>query len=254
MAFSFSLIILLFHLVTCTYRYVPARQVAYYDILQNTVGGGKPKMFYHFRNTTGAFPMVGDKPAPVTQEEQQALIDVLQDFKTDHYKTLLATEAKARPGVIELMDEAFADPTIAVGVCSAATKAAAVKTLDITLGPERVSKLDVCILGDDVSEKKPHPLIYNTARERLGMNADQCVVVEDSLVGLRAARGANMKCVITYTSSTASADFYGEGASAKVPELGSAGVTLESIFGPLRKDKDSEILIGIKDPMNVSVE
>jgi HAD superfamily hydrolase (TIGR01509 family) len=211
-------------------------------------------MFYYFTNTAGAFPMVGDKPAPVTQEEQQALIDALQDFKTDHYKTLLATEAQARPGVLELMDEAFADPTIAVGVCSAATKAAAVKTLDITLGPDRVSRLDVCILGDDVSEKKPNPLIYNTARERLGLNADQCVVVEDSMVGLRAARGAGMKCLITYTTSTASADFYGEGASAKVPELASAGVTLESIFGPLRKDKDSEILIGIKDPMNVSVD
>lgn len=197
--------------------------------------------------------MSGDKPAPKTQEEQQALIDVLQEFKTNHYKTLLDTEAKARPGVLELMDEAFADPRIAVGVCSAATKAAAVKTLDITLGPERVSKLAVCILGDDVSEKKPNPLIYNTARERLGMNADQCVVIEDSMVGLRAARGANMKCVITYTSSTASADFYGEGASAKVPELASAGVNLESIFGPLRESKDAEILIGIKDPMNVAV-
>lgn len=222
--------------------------VEYYDILQNTVGGGKPKMFWYFRNTAGAFPNAGDKPVPETLEEQQSLIDDLQEFKTNHYKTLLATEAVARPGVIELMDEALADPKIAVGVCSAATKAAAVKTLDITLGPERVAKLDVCILGDDVSEKKPHPMIYNTARERLNMNADQCVVVEDSLVGLRAAVSADMKCVITYTSSTASADFYGEGASAKVPELGSAGVKLASIFGPLRENGlDSDILIGIKD-------
>jgi HAD superfamily hydrolase (TIGR01509 family) len=205
-------------------------------------------MFYHFRNTSMAFPCVGEQPAPATLEEQQALIDELQAYKTDHFKTLLETEAKARPGVLELMDEAFADPTIAVGVCSAATKAAAVKTLAITLGPERVSKLDVCILGDDVSAKKPDPLIYNTARERLGISADQCVVVEDSLVGLRAAVGANMKCVITYTSSTADQDFYGEGAAAKVPDLGSRKVTLDTIFGPLRKHgKDADILPGIKD-------
>ena len=228
--------------------------VEYYDILQNTVGGGKPKMFYHFRNTTGAFPNVGNKPAPATLPEQQALVDELQEFKTNHYKTLLATEAKARPGVIELMDEALADPRIAVGVCSAATKAAAVKTLDITLGAERVAKLQVCILGDDVDEKKPSPMIYNEARKRLGLSAERCVVVEDSLVGLRAAVSANMKCVITYTSSTAAADFYGEGASAKVPELESAGVKLASIFDPLRENGlDSEILIGIKDPVEVSV-
>merc|ERR1719454_777329 len=30
--------------------------VPYYDILQNTVGGGKPKMKYHFNNETKAWP------------------------------------------------------------------------------------------------------------------------------------------------------------------------------------------------------
>lgn len=94
----------------------------YYDILQNTIGGGKPKMFFHFRNTTGEFPSVNGKPPPSTPDEQQALIDELQDFKTNYYKTLLATQAKPRPGVLQLMDEALADPSIAVGVCSASTK------------------------------------------------------------------------------------------------------------------------------------
>lgn len=57
-----------------------------------------------------------------------------------------------------------------------------------------------------------------------------------------------MKCVITYTTSTDSCDFYGEGAQAKVPELGSRKVTLDSIFGPLREGGlDAEILVGIKD-------
>jgi hypothetical protein len=74
--------------------------VPYYDILQNTVGGGKPKMFYHFRETAKAFPMAGDKPAPATLEEQQALIDELQEFKTNTFKTLVESLAKARPGVL----------------------------------------------------------------------------------------------------------------------------------------------------------
>lgn len=58
-----------------------------------------------------------------------------------------------------------------------------------------------------------------------------------------------MKCIITYTSSTEAEDFYGEGADAKVPDLGSRKVTLDSIFGPLRKEGlDAELLPGIKDP------
>jgi HAD superfamily hydrolase (TIGR01509 family) len=164
--------------------------VEYYDVLQNTVGGGKPKMFFHFRNTTKAFPNFGDgNPAPVTQEEQQALIDALQDDKTSRFKQLVE-KAECRPGVLQLMDEAIADSRIAVGVCSASTKAAAQRTLDVTLGQERIAQLDCCILGDDVSEKKPHPMIYNEARKRLGISANRCVVIEDSLVGLRAAKAA----------------------------------------------------------------
>jgi HAD superfamily hydrolase (TIGR01509 family) len=229
------------------------RQVEYYDMLQNTVGGGKPKMFFHFRNTTGVFPEQGSKPAPATAEEQQALIDALQTYKTATYKKMLETQAKPRPGVLELMDEALDDERIAVGICSASTKEAALKTLDITLGPERVKQLDVCILGDDVSAKKPDPLIYNTARERLGMSPEQCVVIEDSLIGLQAAVRANMKCLITYTSSTADMDFYGEGALACVPDLASRKVTLSSIFDPLREHGlDADILPGIKDPLEVA--
>lgn len=164
--------------------------VEYYDVLQNTVGGGKPKMFFHFRNTTGQFPMVGDKPAPATLEEQQALIDELQAHKTEIYRTYIEEKAVPRPGVIELMDEALADPRIAVGVCSASTKGAVQKVLAVTLGEERQNKLDVCILGDDVSEKKPSPMIYNEARSRIGIDKERCVVVEDSMVGLRAAKAA----------------------------------------------------------------
>lgn len=227
----------------------------YYDILQNTVGGGKPKMFFHFRTTmNGKFPTQGDKPAPESEEEKQSLIDELQDYKTNEFKRLVEEEAEPRPGVLRLMDEALADPTVLVGVCSAATKEAALKTLQTTLGPERLSKLDICILGDDVSAKKPDPLIYNTARERLSMTPEQCIVIEDSIVGLRAAVAANMKCIITYTPSTADRDFYGEGAVATVPDLESRAVTLSSILQPLRENgSNAEMLIGKKDPVTQTV-
>ena len=149
-------------------------------------------MFYHFRTTKeGKFPTSTIQSSiPQTDDEQQALIDSLQEHKTELYKDLIAEKATPRPGVIELMDEAMNDPKIAVGVCSASTKAAVTKVLDVTLGEERRSKLNVCILGDDVSKLKPDPLIYVTAAERLLIDPKNCVVVEDSMVGLRAAKGA----------------------------------------------------------------
>ncbi|EJK61435.1 hypothetical protein THAOC_18080 [Thalassiosira oceanica] len=91
--------------------------VPYYDVLQNTVGGGKNKMFYHFRNTTKAFPTFdGGTAAPANPEEEQELVDRLQARKTDLYKELIAEKATPRPGVLELMDQALADPTVRVGV------------------------------------------------------------------------------------------------------------------------------------------
>lgn len=223
--------------------------VAYYDILQNTVGGGKNKMFFHFRNTTGAFPISEDgQAAPTTPEDEQDLVDRLQALKTNLYKDLIAEKAVARPGVLELMDQALAEDNIRVGVCSASTKEAVTKVLDVTLGEERRKKLDVCILGDDVSKLKPDPMIYVTAAEKLNIAPDRCVVIEDSIVGLKAAKGAGMRCIITYTASTENEDFYGLGCDAKVPELGSTGVNLDMIFGPMKVDGlDAVILGGVKD-------
>mmetsp|Transcript_12041 Transcript_12041/g.25981 ORF Transcript_12041/g.25981 Transcript_12041/m.25981 type:complete len:310 (+) Transcript_12041:14-943(+) len=223
--------------------------VAYYDVLQNTVGGGKNKMFFHFRNTTGTFPTSEDgTPAPVTPEDEQDLVDRLQARKTNLYKDLIAEKAKARPGVLELMDQALADDNIRVGVCSASTKEAVTKVLDVTLGEDRRKKLDVCILGDDVSKLKPDPLIYVTAAEKLGIDPSRCVVIEDSIVGLKAAKGAGMRCIITYTASTENEDFYALGCDAKVPELGSTGVSLDMIFGPMKADGvDAAILSDVRD-------
>ena len=64
-----------------------------------------------------------------------------------------------------------------------------------------------------------------------------------------------MKCVITYTDSTKNEDFYGEGADAKLPTLGSRDVTLASIFEPLRMlGSDAPILEGKKDSIEVTTK
>ena len=97
-----------------------------------------------------------------------------------------------------------------------------------------------------MSNKKPNPEIYNVAAERLGLANDVCVVIEDSIVGLRAAKGAGMKCIITYTPETANEDFYGGGADAKLLDF-SSGVSATDVFaeGPAVGD---ELLPAVRDP------
>lgn len=52
----------------------------------------------------------------------------------------------------------------------------------------------------------------------MGVPPERSVVVEDSLIGLQAAKDANMPCIITHTPSTANQDFVG--AHAVFSELG----------------------------------
>jgi HAD superfamily hydrolase (TIGR01509 family) len=191
--------------------------VEYYDVLQNTVGGGKPKMRYHFTNN--GWPATSTGPVPTADDAQSALIDALQDKKTEVYKKIVEVAANARPGVLELMDEALDRPDLAVCICSAATKAGFDQVVNSVVGPERLARFDIILAGDDVEKKKPDPQIYNIARSRLGLPADRCLVIEDSMVGLRAALGAGMHCIITPTTSTVDAPFCQEGAVAVVPVL-----------------------------------
>ena len=133
--------------------------------------------------------------------------DTLQAWKSKKYESMISGgEVPPRPGVLELMDSAR-EAGLKVGVCSAATKSSVVAVLDALLGPARVAGLDVFLAGDDVSSKKPNPEIYETAAKRLGLAPESCVVVEDSSIGVAAAVGAGMRCVVTYTPSTASQAF-----------------------------------------------
>src|SRR5437867_559524 len=52
---------------------------------------------------------------------------------------------------------------------------------------------DVIITGDEIERGKPEPDIYMCAAEKLGVVADDCLVIEDSLSGIAAAKAAHMR-------------------------------------------------------------
>jgi HAD superfamily hydrolase (TIGR01509 family) len=53
----------------------------------------------------------------------------------------------------------------------------------------------VWVAGDQVPLGKPHPDVFLEAARRLGIPADHCLVVEDSPIGVEAARRAGMPVV-----------------------------------------------------------
>jgi beta-phosphoglucomutase len=53
---------------------------------------------------------------------------------------------------------------------------------------------DLVVTGSDVRQHKPHPEAYQLAAERLGLKPQDCLVIEDSPVGVASAKafGANV--------------------------------------------------------------
>jgi beta-phosphoglucomutase-like phosphatase (HAD superfamily) len=98
------------------------------------------------------------------------------------------------------------------------------------MGAQRKSRFEHVLAGDIVSRKKPDPEIYLLAAERFGLAPGECMVIEDSHIGMRAALGAGMRCIITTSSYTLDEDFTGAGLV--VPELGdppAVRVTIEDL-------------------------
>jgi len=54
---------------------------------------------------------------------------------------------------------------------------------------------DTVVCAEDITHSKPHPEIFLKAAERLHEKPENCVVIEDSKLGVEAAKRAGMKCV-----------------------------------------------------------
>ncbi len=62
--------------------------------------------------------------------------------------------------------------------------------------------VDLIVTGDDVKKGKPDPESYLLAAEKLGVSPDECLVLEDSVNGVKAALAAGMNVIAIATPFT----------------------------------------------------
>jgi beta-phosphoglucomutase len=78
------------------------------------------------------------------------------------------------------------------------------ENVDVFLDSLNVRELfDVIVSGDDVSKGKPDPEIYLKASKILCIEPKNCMVFEDSLMGITSAKGAGMYCTALTTTHKA---------------------------------------------------
>lgn len=162
----------------------------YHDLLQ--IGGGKERIKYYFTMCyQGSFP-----PADLDSFAKR-----VHKHKTDIFLQMLPA-LPLRPGVHRFMSELSA-VGIPMGICTTSNERVAETVSEKILSD---IPFDFLIAGDMVKAKKPDPEIYNMSLNRLTATGDSCLVIEDSRIGVLAAKAAGCRVVATYNQYTKDED------------------------------------------------
>jgi HAD superfamily hydrolase (TIGR01509 family) len=106
----------------------------------------------------------------------------------DYIDHALTAEVPLKPGVIELM-ETLAQLGLKMAVATSASRQSAERQLGRSgLRP----RLPVVVTRNDVARGKPYPDLFLRAAELLAVPPDECLAIEDSHNGIRAAHAAGM--------------------------------------------------------------
>jgi HAD superfamily hydrolase (TIGR01509 family) len=127
------------------------------------------------------------------------LLTYLIDKKSQLYLDLVATSLRMVAGAEEFVRDAAA--RFRLGIVSGALR----REIDAVLSRTKIAQqFEVIIAAGDVPRSKPDPAAYLAAHtafdKRRPIAVEHCVVIEDSLHGLAAARTAGMPCVMLTTS------------------------------------------------------
>jgi beta-phosphoglucomutase-like phosphatase (HAD superfamily) len=145
----------------------------------------------------------------VTPDERRALrerIAAIHHSKTEGVARLIGEARRAK---------------IRLAIASTTTLANIDALLRINLGSEARELFAVIGAGDEVPRKKPAPDIYKYVLRKLAEPGADCAAIEDSALGLKAAKAAGLFTIVTPSYWTRGEDF--SEADLVLPSLGSPG-------------------------------
>lgn len=125
-------------------------------------------------------------------------IDVLKLEKLAQEKITIQTElsnlVNLFPGVTELLEALKGKTKIGLATMSGR------QVINKLLSEKKLEAyFEVVVSADDVENPKPDPEAFLATAKSLGVDPKECVVVEDSVFGIIAAKAANMKVIAVST-------------------------------------------------------
>lgn len=108
------------------------------------------------------------------------------------YERIERDGVPVKKGLFELLDYLKAN-NIKMAVATSTSAKTAVKVIKKAGVYEY---FDSFVCGDDVKNGKPHPEVFLTAAQRIGVAPYECIAFEDSINGIKSAFDANMTTVM----------------------------------------------------------
>lgn len=125
-------------------------------------------------------------------------VEALAHAKEEIYRSLVRQNGiEPLPGVRQLLG-ALRERGIPCAIASSTERA----NLDLPLDLMGLREFfSVIVSGEEVVHGKPDPAVFVLAAQRLGIAPANCVVIEDALVGIEAAKRAGMPVIAVATTN-----------------------------------------------------
>ena len=123
-------------------------------------------------------------------------LEKITEKKQALYRKNVVKNIRPMPGAIELI-RSLNQNGVKTAIASSAVRA----NIDVILrGLGIENEFQAIVHGTEVAEGKPSPLIFQLAAQKLDVKPGDCVVIEDAIAGVAAAKRAGMKCLAVTNS------------------------------------------------------
>lgn len=123
-----------------------------------------------------------------------------EDIIQQKFTIYLSKVRKKAPPLINGFTQFFEDIKASGMKTAIATSEPKIVLDAIIKGHPLLKKIDEIVSGEEVLKTKPDPTLFFYAADKIRVNFYDCIVFEDSLSGVKAAKAAKMFCVALSTS------------------------------------------------------
>lgn len=135
--------------------------------------------------------LMGNDIDPQTTKE-------ISEVKEINFRQAMRGQLKTLPGALALL-ESIREENIPQAIGSSAPQ----KNIDAIVDELGLNNVFDALVSAAEMPGKPDPAVFLTAAEKIQAPAAQCIVLEDAIAGVEAARKAGMKCIAITTTNAA---------------------------------------------------